>query len=275
MATGSMFMHSSNASILLHCKPLPNQFAKVIIETILVESSPLPCPIGEASTVKEAVVPSMKSKNSALDISKHDICRSQPVDKPPIQSSLRSLKKMAKLLPLLDSKRIIASIPMPKTILGYAHEVSIWKTDIKRWLLKKRIESSHVSTYMKYLFETKCPKSLDMVGFLCPQWTCSSQENGLGKNKRAGYICTSMGHTMFNAELKESKVQKNTQWLLIECPRQPNAIDCGYYILRYMREIITQRTLTIPIKYFASSPSPYTSNQLDEIREEWVVISST
>lgn len=31
-------------------------------------------------------------------------------------------------------------------------------------------------------------------------------------------------------------------------PRQPNNIECGYYVLRNMREIIDQRAILVPIE---------------------------
>ncbi|QCE06717.1 sentrin-specific protease 2 [Vigna unguiculata] len=45
----------------------------------------------------------------------------------------------------------------------------------------------------------------------------------------------------------------NIKWTPIKCPKQSNDHDCGYYICRYMKEIVTYcEGGTIPIDYFPS-----------------------
>ena len=38
----------------------------------------------------------------------------------------------------------------------------------------------------------------------------------------------------------------NITWISIKCPRQTNNIDCGYYVLRFMKEIVEKNKTIIP-----------------------------
>ncbi|KAK9682479.1 hypothetical protein RND81_10G076700, partial [Saponaria officinalis] len=70
-----------------------------------------------------------------------------------------------------------------------------------------------------------------------------------------------------------TKIKKKPciKWRKIECPRQPlDTNDCGYYVCRYMIEIIESRQLIVPDKYFDKVPSTYSQQMIDELREMWI-----
>ncbi|KAK2425687.1 ubiquitin-specific protease [Trifolium repens] len=72
-------------------------------------------------------------------------------------------------------------------------------------------------------------------------------------------------------ENKISKSKKDKiKWHKIQCPRQRNAIDCGYFIMRFMKEVIMEYPNTIPDDYFHRHRHPtYSKEKLDEVKEEW------
>lgn len=53
------------------------------------------------------------------------------------------------LVPGMDSNDAVASIAMPKTVVGHVHSILVWRRDIERWLDKEMIDGHHVSIYMK------------------------------------------------------------------------------------------------------------------------------
>ncbi|XP_014516924.1 uncharacterized protein LOC106774413 [Vigna radiata var. radiata] len=63
----------------------------------------------------------------------------------------------------------------------------------------------------------------------------------------------------------------NIKWTSIKCPKQSNDNDCGYYVCRYMKEIITYcEGGKIPTNYFSSCRSQqYCDNQIIEVMEDW------
>ncbi|KAL6547091.1 hypothetical protein OROMI_022812 [Orobanche minor] len=57
------------------------------------------------------------------------------------------------------------------------------------------------------------------------------------------------------------------------CPRQINGIDCGYFVMRYMKEIIMENDNIIPVNYYPDHKDhkdrTYTKDKLTEIKEDW------
>ncbi|KAM5569467.1 hypothetical protein ABKV19_016804 [Rosa sericea] len=51
-------------------------------------------------------------------------------------------------------------------------------------------------------------------------------------------------------------------------PKQPGGVECGYYVMRYMKDIINDDTLSFSTKWAAKSRNSYTQEQLDEVRIE-------
>ncbi|XP_058778657.1 uncharacterized protein LOC131652728 isoform X1 [Vicia villosa] len=42
----------------------------------------------------------------------------------------------------------------------------------------------------------------------------------------------------------------NITWIRVECPEQRNEVGCGFYMLRFMKEILLLNQIEIPSKYF-------------------------
>ncbi|XP_058775217.1 uncharacterized protein LOC131649473 [Vicia villosa] len=61
----------------------------------------------------------------------------------------------------------------------------------------------------------------------------------------------------------------NITWIKVECAQQRNNIDCGYFVLRFMKEILHLNLIEILITYFDEYKCAlFTKNQLEEIKEE-------
>ncbi|XP_074306068.1 uncharacterized protein LOC141641296 [Silene latifolia] len=64
--------------------------------------------------------------------------------------------------------------------------------------------------------------------------------------------------------------QKQLEWKIIKCPTQPfGTVLCGYYVCRYMLEIIRGRYITIIPNFMIKAPKTYLVEQIDEVREIW------
>ncbi|PRQ20360.1 putative Ulp1 protease family catalytic domain, putative transposase, Ptta/En/Spm, plant [Rosa chinensis] len=71
----------------------------------------------------------------------------------------------------------------------------------------------------------------------------------------------------YNAEKgRANKVPKLR--LLPGVPKQPGGIECGYYVMRYMKDIINDDTLSFSTKWAVKTRKGYTQQQLDEVRME-------
>ncbi|WJX73029.1 hypothetical protein P8452_56855 [Trifolium repens] len=71
------------------------------------------------------------------------------------------------------------------------------------------------------------------------------------------------------ARVQRSKLN-NISWIRIQCPRQRNSIDCGYFVMGFMKEIVISNKIEIPVSYFDDFKCPtYSKDKLTEIKEEW------
>ncbi|KAL6515955.1 hypothetical protein OROGR_019260 [Orobanche gracilis] len=55
-------------------------------------------------------------------------------------------------------------------------------------------------------------------------------------------------------------------------PEQFGSTDCGFFIMRYMKDIVEDKNLDFASKwrYMATPPHAYTPKHIDEVRVEWV-----
>ncbi|KAL2893878.1 putative ubiquitin-like-specific protease 1B, partial [Bienertia sinuspersici] len=50
------------------------------------------------------------------------------------------------------------------------------------------------------------------------------------------------------------------------CPRQQNGNDCGYFVMRYMKEIIEHKQTQLQVDYYFDCNVPsYEQGQIDEV----------
>ncbi|KAL4025551.1 hypothetical protein IC575_013953 [Cucumis melo] len=62
--------------------------------------------------------------------------------------------------------------------------------------------------------------------------------------------------------------KKKPVWRIIKCPKQGGIVECGYYVMRFMRDIILSSNRTI-IEVMEGSTSTYSQDDLDVVRTEW------
>ncbi|KAH6776554.1 hypothetical protein C2S52_014115 [Perilla frutescens var. hirtella] len=71
----------------------------------------------------------------------------------------------------------------------------------------------------------------------------------------------------------KGKKSKKANWEVIKGPMQPNDKQCGYYVMRFMREIITgvenATSSTFQLSSLFKGVRTYSQAQLNEVREEW------
>ncbi|PRQ37372.1 putative Ulp1 protease family catalytic domain, transposase, Tnp1/En/Spm [Rosa chinensis] len=75
---------------------------------------------------------------------------------------------------------------------------------------------------------------------------------------------------MFNAERKK-KGRSSVIWKnLAGIPPQPSNKECGYFVMRYMRDIIEDKDLSLfATKWERRGNSQYTQEDIDKLRNEW------
>lgn len=69
-------------------------------------------------------------------------------------------------------------------------------------------------------------------------------------------------------------VRKPPVWKVLTGPKQPSNMECGYYVMRYMKEIVEDENLSFAVKWNGKTLNAYTQTELDEVRCEWTDIIS-
>ncbi|VFQ83514.1 unnamed protein product [Cuscuta campestris] len=63
---------------------------------------------------------------------------------------------------------------------------------------------------------------------------------------------------------------KKVHWQVTQCPSQARVEESGYYIMKYMKDIIGTPINTIKDKF--KEKDSYTQAELDEVRVEWAEV---
>ncbi|KAA0031799.1 uncharacterized protein E6C27_scaffold848G00410 [Cucumis melo var. makuwa] len=103
----------------------------------------------------------------------------------------------------------------------------------------------------EYANSTKCPK--------CGLSRWKINKNSIKEN--SGVAAKQMWS--FNIMNK-----KKPAWRVVKCPKQSGVVECGYYVMRFMRDIIMSTSTSI-IQIMKDSPRAYTQDDIDCIRSEW------
>ncbi|XP_058785169.1 uncharacterized protein LOC131660058 isoform X2 [Vicia villosa] len=71
------------------------------------------------------------------------------------------------------------------------------------------------------------------------------------------------------SQVPKSKAN-NITWIRVECLGQRNEVDCVFYMLQFMKEILLSNQIETPSKYFDDFKcATYSRSKLDELKEEW------
>ncbi|XP_031109558.1 uncharacterized protein LOC116013770 [Ipomoea triloba] len=65
------------------------------------------------------------------------------------------------------------------------------------------------------------------------------------------------------------RATRNVNWVECKCPQQPRGVECGYYVLRYMFDIITKYSMVESLYDVFDETITYSMNEIDEVRELW------
>ncbi|KAH6787677.1 hypothetical protein C2S52_007229 [Perilla frutescens var. hirtella] len=78
-----------------------------------------------------------------------------------------------------------------------------------------------------------------------------------------------MAIRIFNSSISK-KGRKKPLWEIIKSPRQPDSKQCGFYIMRYMKDIVEAcRSSEMISLHSLFAGGNYSRNELDEVRAEW------
>ncbi|KAI8530569.1 hypothetical protein RHMOL_Rhmol11G0070000 [Rhododendron molle] len=57
-------------------------------------------------------------------------------------------------------------------------------------------------------------------------------------------------------------------WKPVECPKQPTNVECGFYVMKYMNDLIRDEKILSRGNF--NGKKTYTKAEIDEVRAKWI-----
>ncbi|TYK24359.1 uncharacterized protein E5676_scaffold205G001410 [Cucumis melo var. makuwa] len=120
-------------------------------------------------------------------------------------------------------------------IFGYSFNVNMMKDSIKQLCLMEELALLVILSYMTCLYESD-PSILEKYAFMNP----GQISKGLCTNEhRARHFCLRMFYAKTNTRARP------LTWVSVKCAQQPGSTECGYYVIKFMQDIVRQKSITI------------------------------
>nr|KAJ0207491.1 hypothetical protein LSAT_V11C500276060 [Lactuca sativa] len=163
------------------------------------------------------------------------------------------------------------------------------KDDFEAVLTMDELNSVVIVSYMMVLFNKMkygSPERDHGIGFVNPSLILPKDIGVLGvldMKSNTCYYLDSLSSANFNMQLKQivdstmvlyatqsgSNKRIKLNWVNVTCPVQPGGTECGYYMLRFMKEIVEEGIEVLVKDNIGDGKVEYTTDDIDEIREEW------
>ncbi|KAF7113061.1 hypothetical protein RHSIM_RhsimUnG0164900 [Rhododendron simsii] len=62
--------------------------------------------------------------------------------------------------------------------------------------------------------------------------------------------------------------RRNPDWKVVKCPKQPAEVECGFYVMRFMKDVIRDPSILNNRDF--GGKMIYTKTEIDETRVEWI-----
>ncbi|KAL9408941.1 hypothetical protein AB3S75_047346 [Citrus x aurantiifolia] len=80
-----------------------------------------------------------------------------------------------------------------------------------------------------------------------------------------------VGIQMFLAKKGQQMKKINLKWNDVKVPMQIGNVECGYYVMRFMKEIIADQSI-LCVKF--NEKNTYNEDEINEIRSDWTTYVS-
>ncbi|BBH06937.1 hypothetical protein Prudu_018712 [Prunus dulcis] len=178
-------------------------------------------------------------------------------------SSLKTLCRYVETTLVPEDKTLQFTID--KEVFGLERDTFLLPEDITQFAGMEEIGATVVAVYMRYLHDVlKQANMCSMVGFIDPA-TVSANSGTIADRSRlvAARLqkttpsldladCESKeGNRLFSgSSARKSCGRKAVIWKTLSgTPKQPSSVECGYYVMRFMRDIIMDPSLAFEKKY--------------------------
>ncbi|XP_065856997.1 uncharacterized protein [Euphorbia lathyris] len=187
-------------------------------------------------------------------------------------------------------------------VFGSEEEIKIFigREDVDQLLHGEWLSTSVLEVFITGL-KTMHNRHLDSVGFMCSHLISSTTINSKQEVRCRKYMIDALikykgkrlilcpyhdrtSSKFVNSPVKEHmssaflgyqqmeskrKAKPPLKWIVAKCPQQKGSTECGYFVMRYMLDIILQHRDFQELKDVFGRTTPYTEDELNEVLDIW------
>ncbi|RVW49610.1 hypothetical protein CK203_076737 [Vitis vinifera] len=259
----------AGGTIILECGP--NYL--VVVDAPYDSSVPLPIPIPGQTTTVGATIGYQVLWPTDLVIIRTPILASKKAKKQKVNEvevkskgeKPQDMKIFETLVGLMLSTSRTHPINFPNDVFGESFKTFMMKEDMEMIISSKEVSSNCILYYIWHLHRKLIDaKQAERYVFVNPTLVSKagmgkgSKENSfhwvlvaLEMKKMIAYHLDPMAcqpcddlkdivnmAMRINPPEKQKTSKREPTWVKVVCPRQPGSVECGYYVMRYMKEII-------------------------------------
>ncbi|KAJ1433728.1 Papain-like cysteine peptidase superfamily [Sesbania bispinosa] len=276
-------VYKKEGGVTLHTKSLPPDHYKVSINIVQSheEGSPLPVPIEDENlmTLRDAIGTYVAWPRSLIHLA--------PQGPPPSSKGKGKEHFRTKDLKVMvrgNNTLYVVENTYCKDYWGKEFTDKIGKDEIKEVVCHRVLSASSLCYYISYLCEAYLHDTdkASKFSFISPYELEEEDVNGyiveaLQRHANQDHLvmvpCNVGAIITYrtNKGVKVSRAKMNqTNWVNVQCPKQMNAIDCGYYVGLFIGDILQHGQTRIPINYFPKSRCPtFPDSRIQQFIREW------
>uniref|UniRef100_A0A9I9EIG3 Ubiquitin-like protease family profile domain-containing protein n=1 Tax=Cucumis melo TaxID=3656 RepID=A0A9I9EIG3_CUCME len=188
----------------------------------------------------------------------------------PIQNAQVALQF---LLQMVEHMGSAIQITTPYDVFMVRRKCCIMIESLKDFSSMRPIATTCLDAYIMYLYtRMESSSTLNLYKFV----DAGSISYGSSKEECAQLLTARLLGTdydqllliPYNSGSFNIMKKKKPNWRVMKCPKRSGVVECGYYVMRFMRDIILS-TSTFIIDMMKDSPRTYTQDDIDCIRSKW------
>ncbi|KAL0541088.1 hypothetical protein IC582_021119 [Cucumis melo] len=146
------------------------------------------------------------------------------------------------------------SFQLPLELFGISRKSYVLQEDVIDFCNMQKVKTLSMVAYITYHWSLVIINPYDDVVYHLDSLRTSSRDD-------IKYV-TNMALTIFQSQKNLKKTRKTTFWKAVKV----RTVECGYYVMRYMREIVSKDTSIITDAI--DTRNSYSQLELDEVRVE-------
>ncbi|KAL6321683.1 hypothetical protein AAG906_031192 [Vitis piasezkii] len=195
----------------------------------------------------------------------------------------QDVKNFESLVGLMLASSRAQPIDFPNDVFGESFKTFLMKEDMDMIISSKEVSSNCILFYICGMGEgskeniTFTP-NVNMVYVSYFHWVLVALEM---KRMIAYYLdpmasqpCDDLKEIVnmairINPPEKQKTSKREPTWVKVVCPRQPGSVECGYYVMRYMKEIIANPN-QLASKF--DGRKSFSEMEINEVRSDWIML---